>query len=108
MVTALFALLLATLQPQTRSASPGAGVTFSLPFGFVPQSGRPAPIVMSWANAGATVSIDAIIMNYPGGSPASAVAEFRDWPGVGRSMSASFGESSAKTLGRQYGVRCSY
>ena len=108
MVVTMFAVLSVTLQLQGQSVSPGAGVTFSLPFAFVPQSGRPAPIVMSWVNANATVSVDAIIIAYPGGSPASAVAEFRDWPGVGRSMAASFGESSARALGKQYGVRCSY
>src|SRR5438034_8002295 len=63
---------------------------------------------MSWRNTAGTVSIDAIVIDYPGGDAAGAAAEFQDWPGVGRSMAASFGESSARTLGKQYGVRCSY
>ena len=49
--------------------SPGAGVTFRLPPGFVSQLGRPAPITMSWYNTAGTISIDAIVIGYPAALP---------------------------------------
>src|SRR3989442_1590973 len=108
MIVVLLASLIAARQAQAQVVSPGAGVSFRLPPGFVSQPGRPAPITMSWRNAANTISIDAIVINYPDGNSGAAASEFRDWPGVGRSMAASFGESSARTLGSQYGVRCSF
>src|SRR5881628_2584193 len=107
--TAISLVLLAGVgHAQAQVVSPGAGVSFTLPREFVSLAGRPAPIRMSWRNKAGTISIDAIVIDYPGGDAGATAAEFQDWPGVGRSMAASFGESSARTLGKQSGVRCSY
>src|SRR5207245_8686014 len=92
--TAISLVLLAGIgHAQAQVVSPGAGVSFTLPREFVSQAGRPAPIRMSWRNTAGTVSIDAIVIDYPGGDAAGAAAEFHDWPGVGRSMAATFGQS---------------
>jgi hypothetical protein len=100
------ALTAAPLLAQT--VSPGAGVSFQLPSGLTVQQGRPAPVTMSWTNAAGTVSVDAMVIGYPNGNVGAAAREFQDWPGVGRSMAASFGNSSARVLGEVYHVACTY
>lgn len=102
------ALLFGIEELQAQVVSPTAGVSFTLPPGFASQSDAPPPIAMLWRNETGTVSIAAVVLNYPNDDAAAAAAEFQDWPAVGRSMASSFGESSARMLGKQQGVRCSF
>jgi hypothetical protein len=80
------------------TAKAGAGVTFEVPAGLTPQTGRPAPIAQSWTNATGTLSLELIKSPHPDGGPAAAAKEFRDWPGVGRSMVAGFGAASVRAM----------
>lgn len=83
-------------------------VSFDLPRGMSPAPAARAPFVASWMSSTEPMSIDVAVVTLADGDVDAAVREFRDWPGVGRTMVASFGEAFAKTLGQAFNASCSF
>lgn len=97
---------LCTGRPALAQSVTLGGISFNLPAELVPQTGRPEPIVLSWKNEAGTVSVDAI--KVPHSDLPAAVKEFQDWPDVGRSMAASFGDANVRVLQQASNAKCSY
>lgn len=109
--TSLLALLFWSFAPICASADEtpqiGSGTTFSIPSGLSRQS-RPAPVTHSWRNGAGTLTVDVFSLPHGAAGLSAAVKEFDDWPGVGRSLAAGFGEANANATGKALNTKCTY
>jgi hypothetical protein len=93
-------------QREGKVAEIGAGASFVLPDGFVPQSGPAESGTMSWANADRTMTIDVRMRAYADGDATSSAREFDDWPGVGLAFAVGFGTTLARAVEDAVGAPC--
>lgn len=83
-------------------------VSFDLPGSVSRAPAAQAPFVASWASSTEPLSIDVAVVAHADGGVDAAVREYRNWPGVGRTMVASFGSAFAKTLGQVFNASCTF